>query len=69
MQACQGGHKRIVKLLIKSKAEINTQDKKGNTALHYASTYGFQAVVDYLLGKEADVSITNAQGKSCLEGI
>jgi hypothetical protein len=25
--------------------------------------------VDYLRGKEADVSITNAQGKSCLEGI
>ena len=69
IEAAQSGHKRILKLLMKAKASVNAQDRKGNTALHYASAYKYQAVVDYLVQHGADLEIRNAKAKSCLEGI
>ena len=69
MEAAQTGSKRILRLLIKSNASVNTQDRKGNTALHYASAYHYQAIVDYLMAHGADESIINVKGKTYLEGI
>jgi urease beta subunit len=69
IEAAQSGHKRILKMLIKSKASVDAQDRKGNTALHYATTYKYQAIVEYLVHHGADLSICNSKAKSCLEGI
>ena len=69
IEASQSGHKPILKMLIKSKAFVNAQDRKGNTALHYATTYKYQSVVEYLVQHGADLSICNSKSKSCLEGI
>ena len=69
IEAAQAGSKRITRLLIKSKALVNTQDRKGNTALHYAAAYHYQAIVTYLQQHGADDSIINSKGKSGLEGI
>ena len=69
IEAAMEGNKRIVRLLVKNKADVDTQDKKGNTALHYAVTYKYHAVALYLENHGADLTITNANGNSCLVGM
>lgn len=39
------------------------------TALHYAYSYGFESLGEYLISKGADDSITNADGLTCYEGL
>ena len=40
MVAAQNNQKAILKVLYKFGVNINEQDYKGNTALHYANMYG-----------------------------
>ena len=47
---------KIVKLLIDYEAEINLQDKYGNTALMKATESGSIEVVDMLIQAWADIS-------------
>ncbi|OJJ15934.1 hypothetical protein BKI52_37075 [marine bacterium AO1-C] len=54
--------KAMVGLLLRYKADINKQDHVGNTALIMAATKGRRALMDYLIAKGADESITNNQG-------
>ena len=63
------GLKRIVRLLIKANASVNTQDRKGNTALHYAVAYSYTPLAAYLVSHGADDSIPNVKGNTCLFGI
>lgn len=49
------------------KAMVNVQDNEGNTPLHYASWSGRVDIVVELLRAAADVSITNAAGKTASE--
>jgi ankyrin repeat protein len=67
--AAQNGNRRIAKLCLRRGAAVNTQTFNGQTALHYAFGYGFEALGEYLISKGADDSITNKQGLTCYEGL
>jgi ankyrin repeat protein len=53
----------VIRKLLEYKADLNAADNQGNTGLHMASCCGFDATVTYLLGKGADKSIVNKEGK------
>ena len=54
----------IATLLMEYGAEVNTQDKFGNTPLHEAAKNGNEVLVKHLLSKNADIFITNIEGKT-----
>jgi hypothetical protein len=60
--ACQNNNRRLTKLLLKNHIEINGQNARGNTALHYCYQYGFSDLAEYLLAHGADDSILNQDG-------
>jgi len=49
-------------LLDHRELDVNAQDAGGNTALHYATVNGQNALVESLLSKGANVNMTNLQG-------
>eukprot|EP00616_Rhizochromulina_sp_CCMP1243_P013548 CAMPEP_0118993386 /NCGR_PEP_ID=MMETSP1173-20130426/54969_1 /TAXON_ID=1034831 /ORGANISM="Rhizochromulina marina cf, Strain CCMP1243" /LENGTH=185 /DNA_ID=CAMNT_0006944625 /DNA_START=26 /DNA_END=583 /DNA_ORIENTATION=- len=67
--ATQQGDKRIVKFLLRRKADVNVQTNSGNTALHYAYEYGHEDLGDYLQTKGANPDLVNAEGLTCYEGL
>ncbi|WP_417336537.1 ankyrin repeat domain-containing protein [Halobacteriovorax marinus] len=67
MNAARNGHLDALKVLLSFKANINTQDLEGNTALHYAASEGFKSIVSELLRENATKTIKNQQGNSPLE--
>ena len=67
--ACQNGHKRIAKVALRRECNINFQNKRGNTPLHFCYQYGFLALAEYLQSKGADPEILNFRGLSCYEGL
>ena len=61
------GYKRMVELLLASKAEVNAKDKQGGTPLHRAATgpgRGRDAaeVAELLLANKADVNAKDNEG-------
>jgi len=67
--ACQCGNKRAVKFLLKQGAQINATNQLGNTALHYCYANMFLDLVAYLVSKDADGTLCNAEAqtpKECL---
>ncbi|CAM9805513.1 unnamed protein product, partial [Heterosigma akashiwo] len=67
--AAQNNNKRIVKLALRRGAEMNKQNVNGQTVLHYAFRYGFDALAEWLLAHGADDSLRNADGLTCYEGL
>ncbi|EKX52459.1 hypothetical protein GUITHDRAFT_47785, partial [Guillardia theta CCMP2712] len=67
--AAQNGHKNIIKALLRRGANINTQNHKGNTPLHFCFTYGFTDLGNYLVQKGADDTIENVSCLTCYEGL
>lgn len=65
MAACQCHHtheedyKRMVKLLLRRSIHVDTQDMKGNTALHFASGNGAPKLVEILLRSGASPDLSN----------
>ncbi|WP_338482557.1 ankyrin repeat domain-containing protein [Wolbachia endosymbiont (group A) of Ophion costatus] len=59
-------HKKIVEVLIASKASVNTKSENGWTPLHLAAENGHTDAVNALLAAEADVNLQNADGKTPL---
>jgi ankyrin repeat protein len=55
------------KLLVAANCNLNAQNKKGDTALHYAALYGFHSLMDYYKRKGADDTMTNHAGKTCYQ--
>jgi len=55
-----------LKSLVNNGADINTQDKDGDTPLIIASTFGNLTIVKYLLLKGAKVDIKNKDGDTAL---
>lgn len=61
-RSAQYGQNDISELLINHRADVNIQDKDGNSVLHYSSRRGSLAMVELLLRQGADVNIRNKQG-------
>jgi hypothetical protein len=57
----------IVELLINTDAQTNIQDKRGNTALHYAIRYGRTGLIKQLIDHGADPLIKNVAKESALD--
>jgi len=67
--ACQNGSKRIAKLAIKYGGDMDAQNIKGNTGLHFLFAYGYPDVAEYFIGKGASEHVQNEAGKTAREGI
>ena len=67
--ACQNGHKRMAKIVLRRGADINVQNFLGNTPLHFCFQYGFAKLGAYLITKGADPEIRNNNGFLCTEGL
>ncbi|XXQ36773.1 Ankyrin repeat domain-containing protein [Plasmodiophora brassicae] len=67
--ACQGGSKRMVKACLRWGADINQQNKQGQTPLHYCLAYKYDDLASYLISKGADDTVVNNFGLTCYEGL
>lgn len=65
--ACQNGQGRLVKLLVRSGADPNLQNKRGNTPLHYAILFKFDVIADFVIKHGARTDIRNCEGLTCYE--
>ena len=66
--ACQNGHKRIVKLVLREGADVNATNFQGNTALHFCYMYGFGDTLGaFLMQAAANDAIRNKRGLTCYE--
>ena len=64
--ACIGDNKRIIKLS-KDGYNINSQDKDGNTALHYAVKHGQIQTCKLLVSLGTDITIKNNSGSTAMD--
>eukprot|EP00960_Hanusia_phi_P043412 756033-Hanusia_phi.AAC.4 len=69
MVAAQNGHKRLVKMILRSGADPNATNHQGNTALHFATAYGYNTLSKYLISKGADDTLINMKGLTCYDGL
>lgn len=67
--ACQNGNKRIAKSAIKYGGDMDAQNKKGNTGLHFLFAYGYPDIADYFIEKGASEHVLNEMGKGPRDGI
>jgi hypothetical protein len=67
--ACQNGNKRIAKLAIKFGGNMDDQNVKGQTGLHFLFAYGYPEVAEYFIEKGANEYIPNESGLTAREGI
>lgn len=68
--ACQNGNKRLAKIALRRGGNINVQNYKGNTPLHYCYHYGYGDLLgQYLISKGADPYLRNKAGHLCFDGI
>ena len=63
----QNGHVNVCRACIERGANVNWQNRKGNTALHFAVAYAYSNVADLLLEAGADPDITNLKGATAWE--
>lgn len=61
------GHREIIHLLLKNKADINFVNEHGNTALHYACFWGYAEIAEDLISYGALVSVANKYGEIPLD--
>jgi len=67
--AAQNGNKRITKICLRRGANINAQNFRGQTSLHYCYAFGYVELGRYLESKGANPKIRNEFGLDCYEGI
>ena len=66
-ERARNGEAAIVELLLAAGAGVDAKDKKGWTALQYATLEGYAAVVELLLTAGADVSAKDKDGRTVLQ--
>lgn len=59
------GQKRLAKLLLRNKADINAVNDDGNSALHLTFALNYRELGDYLITKGAHEHIRNNKGNTC----
>jgi ankyrin repeat protein len=64
--AARNGHEAVVKLLLASKAEVDSKDDYGQTPLSWAAENGHEAVVKLLLASKAEVDSKDKYGQTPL---
>ena len=62
MTACANGHSYIIEILLKWGVPVNTQNKKGETAIFIASQNGHSSIVSTLLNNGADPHLADKHG-------
>eukprot|EP00291_Cryptomonas_curvata_P020411 CAMPEP_0172177402 /NCGR_PEP_ID=MMETSP1050-20130122/15416_1 /TAXON_ID=233186 /ORGANISM="Cryptomonas curvata, Strain CCAP979/52" /LENGTH=378 /DNA_ID=CAMNT_0012849917 /DNA_START=213 /DNA_END=1345 /DNA_ORIENTATION=+ len=67
--ACQNGNKRIAKICLRRCCDMDAQNLRGQTALHYCYAFGYRELGEYLLSKGARDDITNDNGMTCYDGL
>lgn len=67
--AAQNGHFELLKFLLESGADINAQNKKGQTPLHMSVEYDFYFQTKHLLAVGADKDKINNDGHPAILGI
>jgi hypothetical protein len=65
--AAANGQRKICKLLLRMRADINAANNVGDTALHGALALNYRELGGYLYSKGADDSIPNHRGETCYE--
>jgi len=63
----QNGQKRIAKLLLRNRANINTQNAHGESCLHCCIKFNYNELADYLRSKGADDTVLNLHGQTCYQ--
>ncbi|XP_046623622.1 protein fem-1 homolog CG6966 isoform X1 [Neodiprion virginianus] len=64
--AAAAGHSALVKLLVRSGAQVNSTTKTNSTPLRAACFDGHYAIVQYLVQNGADIEVANRHGHTCL---
>jgi len=67
--AAQNGNKRLIKAALRWGADINVQNKQGQTPTHYLFAYKYEELAAYLISKGADDTIQNQFGYTCYDGL
>ncbi|KAF0690346.1 Aste57867_18277 [Aphanomyces stellatus] len=67
--SCQQGNKNMCKFLMRRRCDMDLQNFRGNTGLHYCYEYKWTELATYLKDKGAKDDIANADGLMCYEGI
>lgn len=65
--AANKGRDEIVEILISHNAEVNYQNKIGQTALHCAAGYGYLKVVRRLLAAGANTALQDLDGNTAID--
>ena len=61
-----GGFLEIISLLVKNGCDLDYQDAKGKTALHYSSELGQDDTLDILLKNGVQVNLQDKEGRTAL---
>lgn len=68
--AAQNSNKKLAEMLLVRGAAINHQNAQGNTALHFALTFGAEGQLgEYLIEHGADDTIENVEGMTAYDGV
>jgi ankyrin repeat protein len=65
-QAAELGDVNLIRYLLDKGLDIDGQDDKGETLLHYAARRGHSLLVDYLLKRHACVFVKSKKGRTAL---
>ncbi len=66
MEASQGGHSGVVRLLLNAGAEVDHQSKFGSSALILSAANGYDEIVAILLENGANSNLRKRNGKTAL---
>ena len=68
-QACLNGHLDVVHLLIDNGTSIQQQDENGQSPLMLAASKGYNAIVDFLIERDANVSVASKAGSALYQAM